>query len=136
MEPIRYLSPEEAVDHLRQGITLQQWIKVIVRDGFRFIRWVEIGSNDGCWSIYEKESLDDGPGNGDITSFYNDLDPDAPEGVHYSCQSVDEAVQVCMRLGCTSNRFVAFCEIQTLYNAFIATHGPPGRDSREYFLPV
>jgi hypothetical protein len=136
MQAPRFISPIEAVILLREGVTLQQWICVLERGGFRFIRWVELNAACEGFDVYEHESLDAGPQNRDMTSFYNDLDPDYPEGVRHSCKSAETALAVCERLGCKPDRFLRHCEIQALYDTFIALHGPPERDSSEYFVRV
>ena len=134
MDCAAHLSAEDAAKLLAAGSSLQQWLSVRVSNGFRFIRWMEVdAATGGGWNIYESDSLDLGPANRDMTSFPNDLDPDFPEGICYSCASVEAVFSKCTELGYSPAKFVRFCEIQLLYDAYILANGPPARSANEYF---
>ncbi len=134
MQPVRYIPANDVSTLLRDGCTLQQWVCVLERNGFRFIRWVELNASGDAFSVYEHESLDSGPHCRDMTSFACELDPDFPEGVRHKCKSAEEALALCERFGCRADRFLKHCDIQLEYDAYVESHGPPERDAREYFI--
>ena len=134
MSDFAYLTPTQALENLHAGLSLQQWLGVRESDGFRFIRWLEIDRTSEGWTVYLSDSLDCGDlDHGDMTEFHNDNDPDCPEGIPYSCKAVDEALAICAELGCLPDRYVKFCEIQSIYQKYLRVAGPPKRNPREYF---
>ena len=134
MARYEYLTKDRAAELLRQGASLQQWLGARESDGFRFLRWIEIDPTGDTWAVFEKDSLDSGrTGDRDLTSFHNTIDPDAPEGVRYSCDTIAAVFAKCTDLGCSLDRFVRFCEIQHVYDEFIAANGHADRGADQYF---
>ena len=122
---------------LAAGVPLQQWLGVRTANGFRFIHWIAIEkTGESTWTVFDKDSLDQGAsGHRDLTEFFNDSDPDFPEGVGYDFGTINEALGKSEALGGSRDKFVRFCEIQLVYDSFVAQHGHLSRDSSEYFSP-
>jgi hypothetical protein len=134
MQRPRYLTADETRGLLASGLPVQQWISVRESDGFRFIRWISVEHSANRWQVYEKESLDDSrAGNADITAWFNDLDPDYPEGIRHECDNAEHALAKCLELGCSESYFVRANLIQDLYYAYNAEHGAPARAAADYF---
>ena len=132
--PTIFLSRTAAEAHLGQGGALQQWLRVVEEDGFRFIHWLQVEPVDSGWTVFSKVCLDAGdPTHRDMTEFASIGDPDQPEGALFACATTDEVMATCLGLGGKLERFVPFCEIQVLYDAYVSAHGYAERSAREYF---
>lgn len=95
--------------------------------------FVERSGDD--WHVFEKESLDDRrAGNVYITARFNDLDPDALEGICHPCGTSEQALTQCLELGCNATAFVHFNQVQDIYDAYTVANGVPARSAAEYFV--
>jgi len=116
-----YLTKEQVYSYLKMGRSLEQWLCHQKKEDYTVIKWLAVEQEkDGSYSVIFMESFDEG--NKDFVDVYEFslLNPDEPEGVIDSFDSVEEALTfITENYGGSEDKFVPARMIQERYRDYL-----------------
>ena len=125
---MRFLLQNQAIEQLKAGRAIEQWLGHNNAPNYRSIRWLRIDpERTGTYNLAVFEVFDDGnPEMLDVYSF-EQVDPDLPSGSISVFVTPEEAVGGAVEQGASLEKFVGMGIIQDIYAAFLDEHGPAPR---------
>jgi hypothetical protein len=122
---MKFLTSDQAIDRLRMGRAIEQWLGHATFPTYRSIKWLRIDREvAGTFSLAIFEAFDDGNTSMlDIYSF-EPVDPDLPNGSVFIFETPEEAIAAAIERGASPEKFVGSGLIQDLYGTFLQEEGP------------
>ncbi len=122
---MKFLLPIQAVDQLKAGRAIEQWLGHNNTPDYQSIKWLRIDpERGGSFNLAVFETFDDGsPEMLDVYGF-EPIDPDFPNGSISVFATPEEAISAAIEQGARADKFVGMGIIQDLYAAFLNEKGP------------
>ena len=122
---MKFLLPNQAIDQLRAGRAIEQWLGHADFPNYRSIKWLRIDpERNERFNVAVFEVFDDG--NSAMLDVYafEPVDPDARNGTISSFETPDEAIRHAIaEYGASAEKFVGMGMIQEVYATFLREHG-------------
>jgi len=123
---MKFLLPNQAIDQIKAGRAIEQWLGHNNAPNYRSIRWLGIyPERVGIFNLAVYEVFDDGtPEMLDVYGF-EPIDPELPSGSISTFATPEEAIAAAVKQGASAGKFVGTGIIQDIYAAFLNEEGPP-----------
>jgi hypothetical protein len=118
---MKFLHLNQAIDQLKMGRSIEQWLGHSNAPNYRSIKWLSIDPKTvGTFNLSLFEVFDDGsPEMLDVYSF-EPVDPDLTEGMIVVFDTPEDAIASAIEQGGSPDKFVGAGRIQDLYKDFLS----------------